>query len=138
MNKNADVMRSFSRYFLIFLIVILRDLYFNWDYFWSRSLYVDIDFGTSDDRLLDRICLRSIIEPNSSRIFGVSPTIGGVQSSKVKSVQICTDCSSNLSRRPVNTDRVSILKYLIVKSAMHTWNILGNRTLRIALNESEY
>lgn len=49
-----------------------------------------------------------------------------VQSPKVKLVQICTDCSPNLSRRPVNTDRVSILKYLIVESAMHTWNILGN------------
>lgn len=63
------------------------------------------------------------------RLCSTALPAGGVprvQSPKVKLVQICTDCSPNLSRRPVNTDRVSILKYLIVESAMHTWNILGN------------
>lgn len=63
-----------------------------------------------------------VVRPSLSDHFA-SRSAGGVprvQSPKVKLVQICTDCSPNLSRRPVNTDRVSILKYLIVESAMHT------------------
>ena len=63
-------------------------------------------------------------------------TRGKVQSPKVKLVQICTDCSPNLSRRPVNTDRVSILKYLIAESAMHTWNIYWETGRRRALHDS--
>ena len=63
-------------------------------------------------------------------------TRGKVQSTKVKLVQICTDCSPNLSRRPVNTDRVSILKYLIAESAMHTWNIYWETGRRRALHDS--
>lgn len=59
----------------------------------------------------------SLFDHFASRSAGGVPR---VQSPKVKLVQICTDCSPNLSRRPVNTDRVSILKYLIVESAMHT------------------
>lgn len=61
-----------------------------------------------------------IIERRMILSMIVSRAIGEVQSLKVKSVQICTDCSPNLSRRPVNTDRASILKYLIVESAVHT------------------